>query len=62
MMTHFYFAPIAVVTLGSWGSKAKSLVAEIGRHITLKCGDSRLVRSWCRGWLLLSSGATLIVS
>lgn len=40
MMTHFYFAPIAVVTLGSWGSEAKSLVAEIGRHITLKCGDS----------------------
>lgn len=31
--------PLSVEQLGSWGSQAKSMIAEIGRRITHRCRD-----------------------
>lgn len=37
----YFLLPIGVESLGSQGLEAKSLIAEISRPITHKCGDSR---------------------
>jgi len=33
------FVPVAIETLGAWGSEAQSLVTEIGRRLVLATGE-----------------------
>lgn len=37
----YLFVPIAVETLGAWGTEARVLIRQIGQRITEKCGDPR---------------------
>jgi len=35
------FVPVAIETLGAWGSEAQSLVEEIGRRLVVATGEVR---------------------
>ena len=40
-LTNYNFVPVAVETLGAWGSKGRKLIKEIGRKVCEVTGEKR---------------------